>query len=134
MSELFSFGILCNNLNTLVVAASLAYTVSSVILAALGALYDVGGVFKLPNTGASFHFSRMRNLSLWYCHCDFLLRESATRILIYLYYFFSFLRAVSAKATCADRFPFYRTSKHPRSDFCRILNTNPSNLPCREIL
>ncbi len=68
---------LCNNLYTLVVAASLAYTVSKINLATLGALYKVGGSFKLPNAGTSFHFSRMRNLSLWYCHFEILLCESA---------------------------------------------------------
>ena len=38
-----------NNLNTLVVATSLAYTVSKINLAALGALYKIGGSLKLPN-------------------------------------------------------------------------------------
>ena len=38
-----------NNLNTLVVATSLAYTVSKINLATLGALYKIGGSLKLPN-------------------------------------------------------------------------------------
>ena len=42
-------GALSNDLNTLIVAASLAYAVCSVVLAALGAFYDVSGVLKLPN-------------------------------------------------------------------------------------
>ena len=68
-AELFSVVALCNNLYSLVVTASLAYTVSKIYLAALRAGYEIGGCFKLPNAGASFHFSRMRNLFLRYCHC-----------------------------------------------------------------
>ena len=58
-----------NNLYTLVVATSLANTVSKINLAALRALYKIGGSFKLPNAGASLHLSRMRNFSLRNCHC-----------------------------------------------------------------
>lgn len=58
-----------NNLCILVVTASLAYAVCKIVLAALGALYKVGGSFELPNARASFHLSRMRNLFLRYCHC-----------------------------------------------------------------
>ena len=61
-----------NDLNTLVETASLAYAISLVVLAALGALNKVGGGLKLPNARASLHLSRVRNFSLWYCH-DFLL-------------------------------------------------------------
>ena len=50
-------GVLCNNLLALVVAASLAYAVSKISLAALGALYKIGGSLKLPYAGASFHLS-----------------------------------------------------------------------------
>jgi len=59
---------LCDNLNTLVVAASLAYTVSKIVLAALGALNEVGRSLELPNARASLHLSGMRNLSLRNCH------------------------------------------------------------------
>ena len=72
-----SFGILCYDLYTLVIAASLAYAVCKIGLAALRALYKVSGSLELPYAGTSFHLSRMRNLSLWYCHCDFLLCEPA---------------------------------------------------------
>ncbi len=48
-NELFCVVVLSNNLNTLVITASTAYSVCSVEFAALRALYDVGGVFKLPN-------------------------------------------------------------------------------------
>ena len=57
------------NLLALVVAASTANAVCKDRLTALGALYDVGGLLKLPNAGTSFHLSRMRNLSLGNCHC-----------------------------------------------------------------
>ena len=66
--DLFSLA-LSNDLNTLVVAACLANAICTVVLAALRALNDVGGVFELPNAGASLHLSRVRNFSLWYCHC-----------------------------------------------------------------
>ena len=59
----------CDNLNTLVEATSLAYTVSKIVLAALRALHEVGGVLELPNARTSLHLSRMRNLFLRYCHC-----------------------------------------------------------------
>ena len=67
-----------NYLLALVVATSLTNAESKVVLAALRALNKVGGSFKLPNAGASLHFSRVRNFSLWYCHCDYLLCESAS--------------------------------------------------------
>ena len=58
----------CYDLLVLVVTASLANTVSKVVLAALRALNEVGRSCELPNAGASLHLSRMRNFSLWYCH------------------------------------------------------------------
>ena len=47
--ELLVVFLLGNNLYTLVVATCLAYTVSKINLAALGALYKIGGSLKLPN-------------------------------------------------------------------------------------
>ena len=73
LSELVSCLALGNDLNTLVVTASLAYAISLVVLATLGALNKVGGGLELPYAGASLHLSRVRNFSLWYCHSDFLL-------------------------------------------------------------
>ena len=64
-----SVSVLSNNLNTLVVATSLAYAVCAVVLTALGALNDVGGILQLPNAGTSLHLSCMRSFSLRYCHC-----------------------------------------------------------------
>ena len=61
------------NLNALVETAGFANAVCAVVLTALGALNDVGGVFKSPNAGASLHLSRVRSFSLWYCHVSFLL-------------------------------------------------------------
>ena len=49
--------LLSNNLGILVVTASLAYAVCKIVLAALRALYKVGGRLKFPNAGASFHLS-----------------------------------------------------------------------------
>ena len=88
-AELFSVVALCNNLYSLVVTASLAYTVSKIYLAALRAGYEIGGCFKLPNAGTSFHFSRMRNLFLWYCHCNnLLLVEHAITAFSYMLFLF----------------------------------------------
>ena len=124
---------LSNNLYTLVVAASLAYTVSKINLAALGALYEIGGSLKLPNAGTSFHFSRVRNFSLWYCHCNNLLCEYATHAFscIFIYYF-SFGRATSEAEPFGDRSPFWSNRTRPRSDFCRILSIGPCNPLGRE--
>ncbi len=49
--------VLSDDLLTLVITASLAHTVCKNGLAALRALYNVGGGFKLPNAGASLHLS-----------------------------------------------------------------------------
>ena len=67
-SKLLGLGCLCNDLFTLVIATSLAYAVCEDGLAALRALYNVGGSFELPNAGTSLHLSRVRNFSLRYCH------------------------------------------------------------------
>ena len=90
---LFSLLGLCDDLLTLVETTSLAHTVCKDRLAALGALYDVGGGLKLPNAGTSLHLSRMRNFSLWYCHVDYLLLEHAarhSRICVFLFFIFVF--------------------------------------------
>ncbi len=71
---LFSFG---NDFLTLVITASLAYAVCKNVLAALRALYDIGGGSQLPNAGTTLHLSRMRSFSLWYCHFRNLLNEYA---------------------------------------------------------
>ena len=68
-----SVSVLSNNLNTLVVATSLAYAVCAVVFTALGALNDVGGVLQLPNAGTSLHLSGMRHFSLRNCHVVYLL-------------------------------------------------------------
>ena len=57
-----------DDLLTLVEATSLANTVCKNRLATVGALYNVGGGFKLPYAGASLHLSRVRCFSLRYCH------------------------------------------------------------------
>ena len=59
----------CDNLNTLVEAASLANSVGEIVLTALGALNEVGRGLELPYARASLHLSCMRNLSLGNCHC-----------------------------------------------------------------
>lgn len=67
--KLFSLAVvLCNDCLTLVVTASGTNSVSEYSLAALRALYDVGGGVELPNARASLHLSSVRNFSLRYCH------------------------------------------------------------------
>ena len=83
-----SVSVLSNNLNTLVLATSLAYTVCAVVLTALGALNDVGGVLQLPNAGTSLHLSGMRHFSLRYCHVVYLLiRVCVIAFSLYEFYF-----------------------------------------------
>ena len=62
-----------DDLLTLVETTSLAYTVCEDGLAALRALYNVGGGLKLPYAGTSLHLSRVRCFSLRYCHFFYLL-------------------------------------------------------------
>ena len=115
-TKLFLVAVNSNNLNTLVETALLANSVCKVVLAALRALYKVGGSLTLPNVRTSLHFSRMRSFSLWYCHCCLppevsLLKTAFSYMLIFIFFFhlieyflkrkkswINFLRAAATRA------------------------------------
>ena len=76
LKSLRSRCILGHNLNTLVIAARLANAIRTIEFTALRALHDVGGVFQLPNAGASLHLSGVGDFSLRYCHVVYLLKRA----------------------------------------------------------
>ncbi len=84
-----------SNLNTLVVTACIANTVSEDRLAALRALYDVCRSLKLPYARTSLHLSSMRSFSLWYCHCclppELSCRDGISRTLFFYSLLFFFI-------------------------------------------
>lgn len=76
--------LLFDDLLAVVEAALLAYAVSKIVLAAVGAFSHVGSV-ELPNAGAALISASLRCFSLRYCHfCNLL----GTVLLYFLFLFF----------------------------------------------
>ena len=65
--KLLGFVSLLDDLNAVIVAASVANTVRTSILAAMCALYKSGS-FQLPNVGTSLISAGFRCFCLRYCH------------------------------------------------------------------